>query len=287
MATAQSIIDLAASKLGNVGGHFCKQWYADLVGNQYFARDGVSWCAMFASWVFNVCGQPLAGAPAASCGVIMAAADKEGACVDVRSARAGDVVIFDRHVDSQGHDHVGIVTENLGDAGIRTIEGNASNTVAARTRPWDSAEISVQRIIRPAYDGAEVPEPTPSTRVPEGCIDPAETILAYDNYFGSLTTEYVQRALRNHGFYPAGVYVIDGDFAKYTKQELQKFLKFKGFYDLAIDGDFGYWSVCALQKYLISLGCYWKAGYGICDVDGQWGDLTTTAIQRAINAGVL
>ena len=60
----------------------------------------------------------------------------------------------------------------------------------------------------------------------------------------------------------------------------------KGLYQRDCDGDFGYYSVCALQRYLANLGCYWKAGYGVCDIDGVWGAETTTAIQRAINAGV-
>ena len=282
MTNPQSVLDIARAKLGNVGGDFCKRWYADLVGNDYFAQPGVSWCAMFVSWVFNQAGQDVPGLPAASCGVIMAAADAAARTVAQRDAEPGDIVIFDWHRDNVGHDHVGIVELNRGNTGLQTIEGNTSNAVNRRVREWGN----VQRIIRPIWTdtGADVPPAQPAPSVPSGVIDPSESILAYDNYFGPLTKKYVQMALRRAGWY---LRAIDGDFGYYTKFALQKYLRYnKGYYQRNCDGDFGYYSVCALQRYLISLGCYWdEQGVGV--VDGDWGNMTTTAIQRAINAGVL
>ena len=144
------------------------------------------------------------------------------------------------------------------------------------------------RILGGSAELAPTPAPAQPDGVPSGCINPPESILAYDGYFGPLTVKYVQRLLRAAGYYPSSKYVIDGDFGYYTKRALQQYLRYVcGTYARACDGDFGYYSVCALQRHLAAVGCYWKAGYGVCDVDGSWGSLTTVGIQRAINAGVL
>lgn len=112
--------------------------------------------------------------------------------------------------------------------------------------------------------------------------------MLHDGYFGPLTVRYLQQAIRARGYYPAGAYVIDGDFGYYTKLELQKLLRALGYYTTAylLDGDFGPESIKALQRWLLDLKCYWDEN-GWCLVDGEWGNLTTIAIQRAINAGVL
>ena len=144
------------------------------------------------------------------------------------------------------------------------------------------------RILGGSAELAPTPAPAQPDGVPSGCINPPESILAYDGYFGPLTVKYVQRRLRAAGYYPSGRYVIDGDFGYYTRRALQQYLRYScGTYARACDGDFGYYSVCALQRHLADAGCYWKAGYGVCDVDGSWGALTTVGIQRAVNAGVL
>lgn len=276
------VLEEARSHLGNVGGAFAKQWYADKVGDQTFAQSWVPWCAMFVSYVFDHAGQEVAGLPNASCLAIKAGAAKAARIISARDAEPGDIVIFNWHKDSVGCDHVGIIELNLGDTGVQTIEGNTSNAVNRRTRSW----YDVQYVIRPiwAEPGDEVPPAQPAPSIPSGVIDPTESILAYDEYFGPLSTKYVQTALKRAGWYHRA---IDGDFGYWTKWALQKYLRYnKGLYQRNCDGDFGYYSICALQRYLTNLGCYWKAGYGVCDIDGVWGPETTTAIQRAINAGV-
>ena len=80
---------------------------------------------------------------------------------------------------------------------------------------------------------------------------------------------------------------IDGDFGYYSRFALQKYLRYNcGTYQRNCDGVFGYWSICALQRHLTNVGCYWDE-FGNGRIDGDWGNMTTTAIQRAINAGVL
>lgn len=133
------------------------------------------------------------------------------------------------------------------------------------------------------------PGSSSSSGLPDGAKDFAQNPLLCDGYFGPLTKKYVQIALRNHGYYPASKYVIDGDFGYYTKLELQKYLRACGYYPASqylLDGVFGEASTKALQQHLHDVGTYWDK-YGWCLIDGEWGDQTTSAIQRAINGGVL
>lgn len=128
-----------------------------------------------------------------------------------------------------------------------------------------------------------------SSGLPDGAKDFAQNPLLCDGYFGPLTTKYVQIALRNHGYYPAGSYVIDGVWGYYSKLEMQKYLRSLGYYPASqylLDGDFGEASTKALQQHLHDIGTYWDE-YGWCLIDGDWGDQTTSAIQRAINGGIL
>lgn len=128
--------------------------------------------------------------------------------------------------------------------------------------------------------------PAPASSGYVGRCNPAQSILLHDGYLGPLTVKYIQKRLRAAGWYPAGKYVIDGDFGYWTKFYLQKYLRYNcETYQRNCDGDFGYYSVCALQQHLLNVGCYWDE-HGECVVDGDWGSLTTVAIQRAINAGV-
>lgn len=147
------------------------------------------------------------------------------------------------------------------------------------------------RILGGSAELAPTPAPAQPGGVPSGCINPPESILAYDGYFGPLTVKYVQRRMKAAGWYltcPQGRLLVDGDFGYWTRYHLQKYLRYVcGTYQRNCDGDFGYYSVCALQRHLANVGCYWKSGYGVCDVDGEWGELTTVGIQRAVNAGVL
>lgn len=144
-------------------------------------------------------------------------------------------------------------------------------------------------------DGKDVEKPSSSTSKPStsgkpsGALDPKQSILLHDGYFGPLTVRHWQARLRRAGYYPASKYVIDGDFGPKTKLETQYFLRDHGYYPASkylMDGDFGPESTKALQQYLKDLKCYWNEN-GWCLVDGDWADLTTIAVQRAVNAGVL
>lgn len=128
------------------------------------------------------------------------------------------------------------------------------------------------------------PASTGSSGMPDGALDFPEDPLLYDGWFGPETVKQVQLCLRAHGLYSG---LIDGDFGPMTKEAFQRYLANLGYYSGLIDGDFGPLSTKALQSYLIDRGTYWEAGYGWCDVDGDWGSLTTIGLQRAINGNRL
>lgn len=123
---------------------------------------------------------------------------------------------------------------------------------------------------------------TKKSGAPSGRVNPKQTILLHDGYFGPVTVKWVQTRLQKHGYYKGKL--LDGSFGPETKKAWQQFLRDKGYYKRAIDGDFGTYSVRALQQWLLDIKCYWNEN-GWCIVDGSWGEETTKAIQRAINSG--
>lgn len=287
-----SVLDVARGELGydrfDDPGQGTKygRWYAEGRGS-YFGTTGVPYCAMFTSWCFAQAGQACAGLPAASTTAIKRAAEKAGRLRgSVRDAQPGDVLLFSWTSNPDDLDHTCICEANCGSY-VQTVEGNVGGgKVQRRTRDWKYCMFAV------IPDGSSEESSPEAPEEQDGFIDPAETILAYDGYFGPLTVECIQRAIRRGGWYPAGKYVIDGDFGYYTKFHLQKYLRYDcGTYSRNCDADFGRYSVMALQQHLLNVGCYWYVGSDgrrhACEVDGDWGSQTTTAIQRAVNAGVL
>ena len=286
-----SVLDVARGELGydrfadpDQGTKYGR-WYAEEHG-AYFGTTGVPYCAMFTSWCFAQAGASCAGLPAASTTAIKRAAEKAGRLRgSVRDAQPGDVLLFSWTSNPNDLDHTCICEANCGSY-VQTIEGNVGGgKVQRRTRDWKYCMFAV------IPDGGSEESSPEALEEQDGFLDPAETILAYDGYFGPLTVKYVQRAIRRGGWYPAGKYVIDGDFGYWTRYHLQKYLRYNcGTYSRNCDGDFGHYSVMALQQHLLNVGCYWYVGSDgrrhACEVDGSWGDYTTTAVQRAINAGV-
>lgn len=189
MATASDILRTASGEIGYTRwadpDHGTKygRWYAGLTKSPYFGQNGVPFCAMGVSWVFDQCGQKCPGLPSASCTAIYNSAKKAGAVLaNKRGARPGDLVIFDWANVAGPCDHIGIVEANMG-SHVQTIEfntSNASNTngggVYRRTRDWSV----VQAVIRPPYGGGSSSTP------------PAPGKLAVDGWWGSGTTTALQ-----------------------------------------------------------------------------------------------
>jgi hypothetical protein len=288
MATAEDVLNIARGELGYDRYQDAQQgtkygrWYASKTGSSYFGTTGVPYCAMFASWCLDQAGVSCSGMPNASTTAIKNSSGSAKRS-NPRNAQPGDVILISWSCDDNDLDHTCLCEANCGSY-IQTIEGNVNNgKVERRTRDWSYIRYAVV----PNYDAAS-DEPTPVTPSSStgSHLNPAADPLLLDGDFGTLTVKYIQMRLRSAGWYPAGKYVIDGDFGYYTKFYLQKYLRYNcGTYDRNCDGDFGSYSVKALQQHLLNAGCYWDEN-GDCIVDGDWGSLTTVAIQRAIDAGV-
>lgn len=262
------------------------RWYAQKTGSSYYGTNGVPYCAMFVSWVFDQVGASCAGLPEAYCPYILNKAKSAGKVLsNKQSAQPGDVVLFDWGGDGVC-DHVGIVEKNYGSY-IQTIEGNTSNgtsgVVARRTRSWGT----VKAVVRPNYGGSSSGTTTskPSTN--------SSARLKVDGYIGKSSTTEWQKQL---GTFADGV--IEGQYsgnkqylANLTSvtwtakgspmvKALQKKLNAYGNYGLAVDGLMGYKTVLALQKWLRS-----RCGYVRHAIDGYLGPDTAANVQNALNAG--
>ena len=155
---ANSASDVLAKARSQIGysrwtdpnpGTIYGRWYAQYTGVPYYGTNGVPWCAMFVSWVFNQVGARCKGLPAAYCPYILRDAKAARKTVSKANAKPGDVVLFDWQGDGTA-DHVGIVEKNNGST-MTTIEGNTDNGVVARkTRPYSC----ICGVVRPDYDGS-------------------------------------------------------------------------------------------------------------------------------------
>jgi hypothetical protein len=107
---------------------------------RWFGTDGVPWCAIFASYCFDVgaglvlCrGWPGAGVgPRGVAYVPTLAAWLRATGREVDDPKPGDIVVFDW--DGGLPDHAGIVIRPLADGRIATVEGNSGDQVQRQTR---------------------------------------------------------------------------------------------------------------------------------------------------------
>ena len=165
MATPTDVLRVAAGEIGysrwddDLNGTRYGRWFAEYTGNSYFGTNGVPYCAMFVSWVFDCAGQAMPGLPTASCSVIVSNNRGTSRSVSIRDAKPGDIILFDWNPSAgDGADHVGIVEKNCGSY-VQTIEGNTSSGssgsqsngggVYRRTRDWST----VYAVYRPEYSG--------------------------------------------------------------------------------------------------------------------------------------
>ena len=140
----------------------------------WYGLNGQPYCAIGVAWVYARNGHDLraeltpqwAYTPAG-----LAAGRRAGWAVKHRYAREADIVFFNFRPGGDAVEHVGIVTANLGDRGLATIEFNTSSGtsggtsgsqsngggVYARTRPWSV----VVGMLSPPYlvDGVAPPRP--------------------------------------------------------------------------------------------------------------------------------
>lgn len=134
-----SIVAMAASQIGNVGGR--PYW------SYYGFKNRTAWCAIFVSWCKEMCGQNGAFPTFYKCTVGAQWFVSNGLMQYPGSGyipRPGDIIFFDFSArwgrGLQGTDHVAIV-ESCDGQYVYTIEGNTKNSVARRKYPLNRASI--------------------------------------------------------------------------------------------------------------------------------------------------
>ena len=150
MPSVDTLISVARGQIGysrwddSETGTKYGRWYAEKYGPAWLASNGVPYCAMFVSWVFDRAGVKVKWLPDTYCPNIHSRIESADDDYSSKNAEPGDVVLFDWQRDGED-DHVGIVEENTGSY-LVTIEGNTSSgssgsqgnggKVARRTRSY-------------------------------------------------------------------------------------------------------------------------------------------------------
>jgi len=138
-----SMIEVAITQLGNVGGQPYWSWYG--------FSDRVAWCACFVAWVANECGFIESGVmPLFSyCPTGADLFRERGQWQDsTYTPSPGDIIFFDWEPDGET-DHVGIV-ESVVNGVVNTIEGNTSDSVARHS--YDIGSVKIYGYGVPKYD---------------------------------------------------------------------------------------------------------------------------------------
>ena len=117
------------------------------VFGRWFGTDGVPWCAIFASYCFDIgagvvlcrdwSGAGVGPRRVAYVPTLAAWLRATGRVVD--DPQPGDLVVFDW--DGGLPDHAGIVIRALADGTIDTVEGNAGDEVRRETRSWPQVSL--------------------------------------------------------------------------------------------------------------------------------------------------
>lgn len=230
------------------------RWYAQITGSSYYGANGVPYCAMFVSWVFDQAGASCAGLPEAYCPYIINKARSAGRIISSKyDAQPGDVILFDW--DGGESDHVGIVEKNCGSY-VQTIEGNTSGGssgsqsngggVYRRTRDWSA----VACVVRPEFSQAAGSTTT-------------NDLIDVDGYWGSKTTLKLQNVL--------GAPYKDGEISRQSSvYRVSNPGLASGWEWGGIKGDGGSQTIALLQR---------AVGFSGTKVDGKIGPVTIKALQ--------
>lgn len=244
MATADQVIALGRREVGYVeqGGKDGRSGNLTKYG-AWFGWNGVAWCAIFLSYLFDEAGQPWRGVQTAkgfaSCQLGVDWAKKRGLWVARGRGPflAGDVVMYDEgalegHAPSGHAGHTGLLIEPRR-AEVSTIEGNTSPTsrgsqrnggqVAEKVRPLSL----VLGVIRPPFDVGAPPASKPPARA-----WPGRTLMLTSPAMRGADVTAVQKQLIKFG----GHLTADGEFGKVTHDHVVWFQHAFGLDDDGIVG---------------------------------------------------
>ena len=270
MAKASDVMNIAVREIGvkelptNRVKYNTEYYGVEVSGNAY------AWCCSFVWWVFkhaNASDLFYCGKKTAYCPSVDAWGQANNLCVDKRSGKYGDIVLFDW--DGGSADHIGFIERNNGDGTYDTIEGNTSisnnsngGMVMRRTRSVSC----IKRIIRPEYDDKSS-NPIPNNpncnlhlkdlqySLNEDMIrDKNGNILYEDGLYGALTDSAIKKvclSTRTMGKYQSVTAwvqcrvgaVVDGMYGNGTTSKVKEYqIKKK----LTVDGIAGYNTIKAI-----------------------------------------
>ena len=116
------IIEVATGEIGSIEEDGNKTKYGE-----WFKLDGLPWCGMFVSWVYNMAGAALDNIGFekgfAGCQTAVKYFKDKGKITS--SPEPGDIVFFDWNADGR-HDHCGIFVRDIDGKYFESIEGNTS-----------------------------------------------------------------------------------------------------------------------------------------------------------------
>lgn len=152
MATAEQVLNLERSYLGEGGSRFWK-WYG--------ARSGTAWCDIFQSFCLTAVGVPTKFAWV-SAHFDNYRANGHFTSTNIREALPGDLVAFEWGKTAGGYDHIAMI-EELTPTGAWTLNGNVNGSKVARLWfPFNGGGMA--EIARPFY---ETNQPTTDTEEEE------------------------------------------------------------------------------------------------------------------------
>lgn len=173
MTTAKKVLEIAQGEVGYdrysdpERGTKYGRWYEAEVDkcktNYDYGANGVAYCAMFASWVFDQAKVECPGLPSAYCPSI-----HHSQTLKAADLKAGDLVLFDWNDDGTD-DHIGIVKSNDKAAKqVKTYEGNTSGgKVLERTRAYST----ICGGIRPKYAGSSTSTGSAAKAIDKGLVE--------------------------------------------------------------------------------------------------------------------
>lgn len=145
----KNIINMSRAQIGIKSkpyndNKFNTWYYGGPVNNKELA-----WCVVFLRWVFAECGKLknfCGGEKTASCTYVMHWAQLHG-CWHKTGYKVGDMAIFTW--SGNGPEHIGVITEVVGNGVYKTIEGNTKNSeVAEMVR----SQRDIIGVYRPDYE---------------------------------------------------------------------------------------------------------------------------------------
>lgn len=250
--TGRQALELAQSYIGSDATKFRVKYKA--MTGQSTSGD---WCCLFASCiVVGWAGAKLDGLPSTWCPTARTKATSAGRSVPLSQARPGDVAYFEFSGNNNA-DHVGIVESYRGGV-LTTVDGNVSNRVGRRSRTakdWHKVWV-----VRPTYAAEQAK--SDAKLLVDGVFGPVTCralqtrlkALGYyngliDGSFGTVTAKALQSYLAKLGYYKMA---IDGSFGHFSVVALQNWLRNLGYYPTIylIDGDWAKFTTMGLQKAL-------------------------------------